>query len=67
MRGHTLLTATRQPLRSRPIPGRRTAVDGDNGGNTVTHNGRTWRAKWGTQGETPGGGSGVWEDLGPCA
>lgn len=38
-----------------------------NGGNTVTHNGHTWRAKWWTQGETPGGGSGVWEDLGPCA
>ncbi|WP_181790131.1 lytic polysaccharide monooxygenase [Streptomyces phytophilus] len=38
-----------------------------NGGNQVTHSGHTWRAKWWTQGETPGAGSGVWEDLGPCA
>ncbi|HEY1016590.1 MAG TPA: carbohydrate-binding protein [Herpetosiphonaceae bacterium] len=36
-------------------------------GNTVSHNGRTWRAKWWTQGEQPGvTSSGVWEDLGPC-
>ncbi|HEY1012448.1 MAG TPA: glycosyl hydrolase family 18 protein [Herpetosiphonaceae bacterium] len=36
-------------------------------GNTVSHNNRTWRAKWWTQGEQPGvTTSGVWEDLGPC-
>lgn len=38
-------------------------------GNLVSHNGRTWRAKWWTQGEVPGttGQWGVWEDLGPCS
>ena len=37
------------------------------GGDQVSHNGRTWRARWWTQGEAPStGGSGVWEDLGPC-
>jgi chitinase len=38
------------------------------GGDRVTNNGHEWRAKWWTQGEEPGaaGGSGVWEDLGPC-
>ena len=37
------------------------------GGTQVSHNGRTWRARWWTQGEAPStGGSGVWEDLGPC-
>lgn len=37
-------------------------------GNEVSHNGRKWRAKWWTQGETPGttGQWGVWEDMGPC-
>ncbi len=34
---------------------------------TVSHAGRQWRAKWWTQNEMPStGGSGVWEDLGPC-
>jgi chitin-binding protein len=39
------------------------------GGNTVTHAGHNWRAKWWTQGEEPGttGEWGVWEDLGNCA
>ncbi len=36
-------------------------------GNTASHNGREWRAKWWTQGEQPGvTTSGVWEDRGPC-
>lgn len=33
------------------------------GGDTVSHGGRRYRAKWWTQGETPGS-SDVWEDLG---
>ena len=33
------------------------------GGDTVSHGGRLYRAKWWTQGETPGG-SDVWEALG---
>jgi len=38
------------------------------GGDRVSHDGRTWRAKWWTQGEEPGvTSSGVWEDLGACA
>ncbi|MCI0383234.1 lytic polysaccharide monooxygenase [Streptomyces sp. CNQ085] len=39
------------------------------GGDTVTHDGHTWRAKWWTRGEEPGatGEWGVWEDLGACA
>ncbi|MFJ5802310.1 chitinase [Streptomyces decoyicus] len=37
------------------------------GGDTVSYNGRTWKAKWWTQGEPPStGGSGVWQDLGAC-
>jgi predicted chitinase/chitodextrinase len=37
------------------------------GNNTASHNGRNWRAKWWTQGETPStGGTGVWEDNGAC-
>lgn len=37
-------------------------------GNRVTHGGHTWRAKWWTQGETPGttGEWGVWVDEGAC-
>jgi chitinase len=36
-------------------------------GMTVSYNGRQWRAKWWTQNAVPStGGSGVWEDLGPC-
>jgi GH18 family chitinase len=38
------------------------------GGNRVTYNGRTWEAKWWTQGEVPStGGTGVWRDLGACS
>ncbi|MEV0646719.1 glycosyl hydrolase family 18 protein [Phytomonospora sp. NPDC050363] len=39
-----------------------------NGGNLVSHAGHNWRAKWWTQGETPGstGQWGVWADLGAC-
>ncbi|MFI2362008.1 glycoside hydrolase family 19 protein [Promicromonospora sp. NPDC019610] len=38
------------------------------GGNLVTHAGASWRAKWWTQGETPGttGEWGVWERVGTC-
>nr|WP_237694874.1 chitinase [Streptomyces sp. SID5468] len=37
------------------------------GGNEVSYNGHTWKAKWWTQGEAPStGGSGVWQDEGPC-
>ncbi|MBE1876288.1 glycoside hydrolase family 19 protein [Myceligenerans pegani] len=38
------------------------------GGNSVTHDGGAWRAKWWTQGEEPGttGQWGVWESLGAC-
>ncbi|MGK5441127.1 glycoside hydrolase family 19 protein [Micromonospora sp. URMC 105] len=33
----------------------------------VSHQGRNWTAKWWTQYETPStGGSGVWQDNGPC-
>jgi len=35
------------------------------GGNQVSHADHGWRAKWWTQGETPGTAA-VWEDLGPC-
>jgi chitinase len=36
--------------------------------NEVSYNGRKWRAKWWTQNEYPStGGSGVWEDKGPCS
>ncbi|WP_328902123.1 lytic polysaccharide monooxygenase [Streptomyces sp. NBC_00441] len=39
-----------------------------NGGDTVSYNGHTWRAKWWVQGDQPGttGEWGVWEDLGTC-
>ncbi|MEU3227367.1 lytic polysaccharide monooxygenase [Streptomyces sp. NPDC006976] len=39
-----------------------------NGGDTVSYNGHTWRAKWWVQGDQPGttGEWGVWEDLGVC-
>lgn len=35
------------------------------GGNLASHNSRTWRAKWWTQGETPGVAD-VWADQGAC-
>ncbi len=39
-----------------------------NGGDVVTHAGAEWRAKWWTQGETPGstGDWGVWEQIRTC-
>lgn len=39
-----------------------------NGGDTVSWNDHTWRAKWWAQGDQPGttGEWGVWEDLGLC-
>jgi len=38
------------------------------GGDTVSYDGHTWRAKWWVQGDQPGttGEWGVWEDLGTC-
>jgi chitinase len=36
------------------------------GGNRVSFAGHNWTAKWWTQGDTPGGGAGVWSDDGPC-
>jgi len=36
------------------------------GGQEVTYQGHTWRAKWWTQGETPGSAD-VWEDRGTCS
>ncbi|MFF7244587.1 glycosyl hydrolase family 18 protein [Embleya sp. NPDC008237] len=38
------------------------------GGQQVSHQGHTWKAKWWTLGETPGttGQWGVWQDLGAC-
>ncbi|MGD9485251.1 glycoside hydrolase family 19 protein [Streptomyces sp. TRM70308] len=37
------------------------------GGDTASHSGHNWRAKWWTQGEAPSyGGSGVWENQGTC-
>ncbi|GAB4084874.1 chitinase [Myceligenerans cantabricum] len=38
------------------------------GGDSATHNGSAWRAKWWTQGEEPGttGEWGVWERIGAC-
>ncbi|MFJ6700263.1 glycoside hydrolase family 19 protein [Streptomyces sp. NPDC091272] len=35
------------------------------GGNSASHNGHNWTAKWWTQNETPGG-SDVWTDKGSC-
>ena len=38
------------------------------GGSTVSFNGHTWKAKWWTQGDTPGSNSqGVWADQGACS
>lgn len=34
-------------------------------GNLASHNNRTWRARWWTQGETPGAAD-VWADQGAC-
>ncbi|WP_433362653.1 glycoside hydrolase family 19 protein [Streptosporangium sp. CA-115845] len=36
------------------------------GGLRASHNGRNWRAKWWTRGDTPGGSSGIWTDKGVC-
>ncbi|MFD1831005.1 glycoside hydrolase family 19 protein [Streptomyces desertarenae] len=36
------------------------------GGDTVSHNGRNWSAKWWTQNEAPPGNTGVWADQGAC-
>ncbi len=32
----------------------------------VTYSGRTWTAKWWTQGDVPGGSAGAWADGGSC-
>ncbi|WP_411575015.1 chitinase C-terminal domain-containing protein [Streptomyces fradiae] len=56
-----------------PLPGECTAPAWDasasyGSGSTVSHESRTWKAKWWTQGEEPGttGEWGVWQDLGAC-
>ncbi|KAJ8084320.1 Chitinase 2 [Marasmius tenuissimus] len=36
------------------------------GGQSATYNGHLWTAKWWTQGETPGGSGGSWDDKGAC-
>ncbi|KAF7377724.1 hypothetical protein MSAN_00195400 [Mycena sanguinolenta] len=36
------------------------------GGLKATYNGHLWTAQWWTQGDTPGGGAGVWVDGGAC-
>ncbi|MBH5334091.1 chitinase C-terminal domain-containing protein [Streptomyces pactum] len=36
------------------------------GGSTVSWSNHSWKARWWTQGEQPGSGSGVWQDLGAC-
>lgn len=36
------------------------------GGDQASRNGRNYQAKWWTQGETPPGTTGVWQDLGTC-
>ncbi|RPF19751.1 glycosyl hydrolase family 18 protein [Myceligenerans xiligouense] len=36
------------------------------GGDTASHGGHEWEARWWTQGETPGGAD-VWADLGACS
>jgi len=62
-------TPTTTPTTS---PGSCTAPAYDNsavytGGDQVSYNDHTWTAKWWTQGEAPStGGSGVWQDDGPC-
>ena len=38
------------------------------GGQEVTYSGHTWKAKWWTQGDTPGNNSqDVWTDEGACS
>ena len=39
---------------------------GTGNGEVVSYNSRHWRAKWWTQGDTPGGTANVWLDLGAC-
>ncbi len=62
----TTPTSTTQPPACTEPPWSASTVY--NGGETVSHDGRLWRAKWWTQGEEPGttGQWGVWTDLGPC-
>jgi len=37
------------------------------GADMASFGGHNWTAKWWTQGDTPGGGAGVWTDDGPCS
>jgi chitinase len=37
------------------------------GGNQASFNGHDWTARWWTQGDVPGGQTGVWADDGPCS
>ncbi|MFB9735766.1 chitinase C-terminal domain-containing protein [Streptomyces thermocoprophilus] len=66
-------TATPTPDPTQPPGGTCTAPEWSatteyGGGSTVSHNSRTWKAKWWTKGEEPGttGEWGVWQDLGAC-
>ena len=34
------------------------------GGQTVAHNGHTWKAQWWTRNQAPGNPTGPWQDLG---
>ncbi|WP_086827331.1 chitinase C-terminal domain-containing protein [Allokutzneria sp. NRRL B-24872] len=62
----TTTTTTSKPPTCTDAPWERAKSYG--GGNTVSHAGQRWRAKWWTQGEEPGttGQWGVWETLGSC-
>ncbi|MFL6073531.1 MAG: glycosyl hydrolase family 18 protein [Mycobacteriales bacterium] len=60
------------PTTGSPPPGTCTAPAWNSstaytGGQEVSYNGHTWKAKWWTQGDTPGNNSqDVWTDEGPC-
>ncbi|WP_428964913.1 glycosyl hydrolase family 18 protein [Micromonospora fluostatini] len=70
-RGGQVVTPTPSPSGSTPPGGTCAAPAWSagtaySGGARVSHAGRTWSAKWWTQGETPGSAA-VWADEGPCA
>jgi chitinase len=66
-------TTTTPPVTTTPPSGTCSAAAYNNataytGGQQVSYGGHTWTAKWWTQGEVPStGGSGVWQDNGPCS
>ncbi|MEU6073745.1 glycosyl hydrolase family 18 protein [Micromonospora sp. NPDC047074] len=70
-RGAVPVNPTPSPTGSTPPGGSCTAPAWSagtaySGGVRVSHGGRTWSARWWTQGETPGSAA-VWADEGPCA